>query len=169
MAIKFLEDLCFRGQIPLYGMDASVSVSSFAVLDNSICFSGHFSYRNSFAGILKGCSFRFFHLNSSAASSKGYRNHLLVGVSKFSSVILETTLLSGQSVSPPPLLLRNLFFSSWQRLDQLFVQHIQWIKGVAGWSLFPGENWPGPEAGHILPYSIEVKLLAITTFTFCAS
>jgi hypothetical protein len=97
MAVKFLEDLCFRGQIPLSGMDAPVSVSSFAVLDNSICFSGHFSYRNSFAGILKG-SVRFFHLNSSAATSTRYRNHLLVGGNKFSSVILETTLLAGQSV-----------------------------------------------------------------------
>jgi len=70
MAIRFLEDLCFRGQISLSGMDAPVSVSPFAVLDNSICFSGHFSYRNSFTGILKGCSVRFFHLNSSAASYK---------------------------------------------------------------------------------------------------
>jgi hypothetical protein len=75
-------DLCLRGQIPLSGMDAPVSVSSFALLDNSICFSGHSSYLNSstgilkgsagilkgFAGILKGsagilksCSVRFFH------------------------------------------------------------------------------------------------------------
>lgn len=90
-------DLCFRGQIPLSGMDAPLSVSSFALLDNSICFSGHF-YLNSSVGILKGCNLRFFHLKSSAASFKGYRNHLLVGRRKCSSVILETTLLAGQSV-----------------------------------------------------------------------